>query len=103
MGIVSDVGWDLRRTFAHHGLDRFFGSWVHSYEHGTEKPDPVLFHRACDDLGVEPAATLMVGDHPAKDGGAVGAGLRSYVLPTGAAPGSSRGLAAVLRLARIKA
>nr|WP_237330614.1 hypothetical protein [Streptomyces sp. BA2] len=27
------------------------------------------------------ADTLMVGDHPAKDGGAAGAGLRSYALP----------------------
>ncbi|MEU6084130.1 HAD-IA family hydrolase [Streptomyces sp. NPDC047108] len=98
MGVVSDVGWDLRPTFAHHGLDRFIGSWIHSYEHDTEKPDPRLFHRACGQLGAEPAETLMVGDHPAKDGGAAGAGLRSYVLPAGAAPGSRRGLDAVLRL-----
>ncbi|MGG2461048.1 HAD family hydrolase [Streptomyces sp. RGM 3693] len=101
LGIVSDVGWDLRPTFAHHRLDSYFSSWVHSYEHATEKPDPRLFHHACEELGVEPAATLMVGDHPAKDGGAVGAGLRSYVLPAGAAAGSYRGLAAVLRLAAI--
>ncbi|MGW5120406.1 HAD family hydrolase [Streptomyces noursei] len=103
LGVVSDVGWDLRPTFAHHGLDSRFSSWVHSYEHATEKPDPRLFHHACAELGVEPAATLMVGDHPAKDGGAAGAGLRSYVLPAGAAPGAHRGLAAVLRLAGIDA
>ncbi|UQA97102.1 HAD family hydrolase [Streptomyces halobius] len=99
LGVVSDVGWDLRKTFAHHGLDGYFSTWVHSYEHNTEKPNPLLFHHACRELGVEPAETLMVGDHPAKDGGAVGAGLRSYVLPAGAAPGSHRGLDAVLRLA----
>ncbi|QRX95448.1 HAD family hydrolase [Streptomyces noursei] len=101
LGVVSDIGWELRPTFAHHRLDHCFSSWVHSYEHGTEKPDPLLFHRACEELGVEPAAALMVGDHPAKDGGAAGAGLRSYVLPAGAVPGSHRGLAAVLRLARL--
>ncbi|MEW2706640.1 hypothetical protein [Streptomyces koyangensis] len=39
----------------------------------------------------------MVGDHPGKDGGAAGAGLRSYVFPAGAAPGGVRGLDAVLR------
>lgn len=99
MGVVSDVGWDLRPTFAHHGLEHYFSSWVHSYERNTEKPDPLLFHRACRELGADPAVTLMVGDHPAKDGGAAGAGLRSYVLPAGAAPGSPRGLDAVLRLA----
>ncbi|MGW7517432.1 HAD family hydrolase [Streptomyces sp. NPDC054796] len=98
VGVVSDVGWDLRPTFAHHGLDDYIGSWTHSYEHDTEKPDPALFLHACEQLGVEPAETLMVGDHPAKDGGAVGAGLRAYVLPSGAAPGAHRGLAAVTRL-----
>ncbi|MEV8015465.1 HAD-IA family hydrolase [Streptomyces sp. NPDC086554] len=98
LGVVSDVGWDLRATFARHGLDGYFSSWVHSYEHGTEKPDPLLFGHACAELGVAPADTLMVGDHPAKDGGAAGAGLRSYVLPGGAAPGSVRGLGAVLKL-----
>ncbi|MBQ0855349.1 hypothetical protein J8N05_45090 [Streptomyces sp. BH-SS-21] len=54
---------------------------------------------ACRELGVVPAETLMVGDHPAKDGGAAGAGLRAYVLPVGAVPGAPRGLDAVLRLA----
>ncbi|MGW8375016.1 HAD-IA family hydrolase [Streptomyces sp. ODS28] len=99
LGVVSDVGWDLRDTFAHHRLDHFFSAWVHSYEHGTEKPDPALFRHACLKLGVEPHETLMVGDHPAKDGGAAGAGLRAYVLPAGAGPGAHRGLDAVLRLA----
>ncbi|MEV0221876.1 HAD-IA family hydrolase [Streptomyces sp. NPDC050704] len=99
LGVVSDVGWDLRATFAHHDLDRYFSAWVHSYAYDTEKPDPVLFGHACRDLGVGPAETLMVGDHPAKDGGAAGAGLRAYVLPAGAAPGAHRGLDAVLRVA----
>lgn len=99
LGVVSDVGWDLRGTFGHHGLAGHFASWTHSYEHGTEKPDPLLFHHACRALGVAPAETLMVGDHPAKDGGAAYAGLRAYVLPGGAAPGSHRGLDAVERLA----
>lgn len=101
MGVVSDVGWDLRPTFAHHGLDGHFAAWVHSYRYATEKPDPRLFRRACEELEVAPADTLMVGDHPAKDGGAASAGLRSYVLPVapgGTAPGSCRGLDAVLRL-----
>ncbi|HEV7625554.1 MAG TPA: HAD-IA family hydrolase [Streptomyces sp.] len=98
LGVVSDVGWDLRDTFAHHGLAHYFSAWVHSYEHDSEKPDPRLFRHACRELSVSPEETLMVGDHPAKDGGAAAAGLRSYVLPAGAAPGSQRGLDAVLRL-----
>ncbi|MEU3791422.1 HAD family hydrolase [Streptomyces fructofermentans] len=101
LGVVSDVGWDLRPTFAHHGLDHHFSAWVHSFEHATEKPDPALFAHACRELGVAPAESLMVGDHPAKDGGAAGAGLRAYVLPAGASPGAHRGLDAVLRLAGV--
>lgn len=99
LGVVSDVGWDLRATFTHHGLDGYVSSWVHSYAYGTQKPDPVLFERACRELGTAPEETLMVGDHAAKDGGAAGAGLRSYVLPAGAAAGAWRGLDAVVRLA----
>ncbi len=98
LGVVSDVGWDLRPTFAHHRLDHYFSAWVHSYEHDSEKPDPQLFRHACRELNVPVEETLMVGDHPAKDGGAAGAGLRAYVLPAGAAPGSQRGLDAVHRL-----
>lgn len=98
MGVVSDVGWDLRGTFAHHGLAHYFSAWVHSYEHDTEKPDPRLFRTACATLGVPPEETLMVGDHPAKDGGAAAAGLRAYVFPAGASPGGERGLDAVLHL-----
>ena len=98
IGIVSDIGWQLPPTFAHHGLDRHVSAWVHSYEHDTEKPDPLLFDLACGKLAATPEETLMVGDHPYKDGGAVGAGLRSYVLPAGATPGCRRGLDAVLRL-----
>ena len=100
LGVVSDVGWDLRPTFAHHGLAHHVTAWVHSFEHDTEKPDPALFRYACRELAAEPAETLMVGDHPAKDGGAASAGLRAYVLSGGPAPGAQRGLDAVLRLAR---
>ncbi|MEU4508700.1 HAD-IA family hydrolase [Nonomuraea wenchangensis] len=92
LGVVSDAGWDLRPTFAHHRFDQYFSVWVHSYEYRTEKPDPRLFLHACAQLAVSPEETIMVGDHPAKDGGAAGAGLRSYGLPAGAAPGSRRGL-----------
>jgi putative hydrolase of the HAD superfamily len=98
VGILSDIGWDLRPTFTRHGFAEYVSSWVHSYEHGTEKPDSRLFLHACEELGAAPEETLMVGDNPVKDGGAVATGLRAYVLPSGASPGGERGLDAVLRL-----
>jgi putative hydrolase of the HAD superfamily len=34
---------------------------------GISKPNPKLFSRACDEVGVEPKETLYVGDHPLHD------------------------------------
>ncbi|MGW7366139.1 HAD family hydrolase [Streptomyces sp. NPDC054841] len=97
VGIVSDFAWDLRVHLAHHGLDTLIDGCVISYETGREKPDPHLFLKACADLGVEPRATLMVGDNPVRDGGATACGLRAFVLPAEQRTGD-RGLADVLRL-----
>jgi HAD superfamily hydrolase (TIGR01549 family) len=36
-------------------------------ECGCQKPDPRIFHRAMDELGVTPAESLMVGDRPTTD------------------------------------
>jgi HAD superfamily hydrolase (TIGR01509 family) len=97
IGIVSDFAWDLRTHLTHHGLDALIDTCVISFEQGREKPDPQLFLKACADLGAEPRATLMVGDNPARDGGAASCGLRTYILPAEHRTGE-RGLADVLRL-----
>ena len=97
VGVVSDTGWDIRPVFVHHGLDRFVDAFVLSCEHGDVKPAPGLFLAACAALGVAPEHTLMVGDNPLSDGGAVDAGMSTLLLPV-AEPGRRRGLDAVLRL-----
>lgn len=97
VGIVSDFGWDLRVHLRRFGLEEEIGSVVLSCEVGREKPDPQLFLKACAELGAEPRRTLMVGDNPARDGGAVIAGLRAFVL-AGEERTGERGLADVLRL-----
>jgi putative hydrolase of the HAD superfamily len=74
VGVVSNIGWDLRPVFRHHGVDRYVGAYTLSYEHGVQKPDPRLFALACDAIGVAPEDTLMVGDHPDADGGAAALG-----------------------------
>lgn len=44
---------------------------------GMEKPDPPIFRRAAEDLGIGPSEAVYVGDHPIKDVfGAAAAGLR---------------------------
>jgi putative hydrolase of the HAD superfamily len=52
---------------------------------GLRKPDPAIFVMATDRLGVDPAATLFVGDSPETDiVGAAGAGLQTAWFRNGA-------------------
>ena len=97
IGVVSDIGWDLRPVFERHGLYPLVGSWVLSFEHGIEKPDPRLFHRCCAELEVEPNEAIMIGDSVERDGGAANAGLTALVLPRYPGHGE-RGLRAAIHL-----
>jgi len=97
VGVVSDAGWDIRPVFAHHGLLDLVDAFVISAEHGCVKPAPALFRAACAELGSEPGRTLMVGDNPLADGGAVAAGLPVLLVPL-ADPAIPRGLSGVLQL-----
>jgi HAD superfamily hydrolase (TIGR01493 family) len=97
VGVVSDIGWDIRVHAREAGVEHLVGSWTLSCELGAEKPDPTVFEAACASLGADPRATLMVGDNPARDGGAVGLGCRAFLLPAEHRSGE-RGLSAVLDL-----
>jgi HAD superfamily hydrolase (TIGR01509 family) len=97
VGVVSNIGFDIRPHFAAWGLDALVDVFVLSYEVGRCKPDPWIFLRACGMVGADPERTLMVGDSPA-DAGAVKAGCSALVLPS-AEPGRSNGLDATLALA----
>ncbi|AVV46254.1 HAD-IA family hydrolase [Streptomyces sp. ID05-04B] len=74
IGVVSNIGWDLRPVFRAHGLDRYVDAYVLSYEHGVQKPDRRLFTVACEALDADPRDTLMVGDDRRADGGAAALG-----------------------------
>jgi HAD superfamily hydrolase (TIGR01662 family) len=45
-----------------HGIGHYFLNQGISAVYGFRKPDPRLFLRACEDLGVEPSECIMVGD-----------------------------------------
>lgn len=95
IGVVSDIGWDIRSVFQRFELRPHIGAWVLSYEHGLEKPDPRLFNAGCTELGSAPAETLMVGDSVHRDGGGAAAGLTALTLPPYQGSGE-RGLRVVL-------
>ncbi len=97
VGVVSNTGWDVRTVFAHHGLEHLVSEFVLSYEIGVTKPAPEIFWGACAALGSAPHSTLMVGDDPVADAGAVRAGMPTVLLPV-APPAADNGLALVTRL-----
>ncbi len=97
VGIVSDTGFDLRPAMDQLGLSPYLNAVVMSYQCGVCKPATMPFLAACDLLDVDPARTLMVGDNPLTDSGAVAAGMCVFLLPPPAKSGP-RGLGHVLSL-----
>ncbi|MDW6057920.1 HAD family hydrolase [Streptomyces sp. FXJ1.4098] len=74
----------LQRT----GLDGYFETVVCTLGNGRRKPDPGPFHRACDDLAVQPEQCLYVGDEWGTDiVGARAAGMHPvWISPTAEQP-----------------
>ncbi|QIR36221.1 HAD family hydrolase [Tolypothrix sp. PCC 7910] len=62
LGILSAATTQEVQMFvAHHQLGSYLQLQM-GVDEGPSKPDPILFLQACQALGVEPNATLMVGD-----------------------------------------
>jgi HAD superfamily hydrolase (TIGR01509 family) len=97
VGVVSDTGFDLRPAMDRLGLSPFVDTVVMSFEYGVCKPAARVFLTACELLDVNPERTLMVGDNPLTDSGAVAAGMYVFLLPPPAKTGP-RGLGHVLSL-----
>ena len=62
LAIVSNFDTRLGPILQQHGLARLFDSVLISAEVGVEKPNPVIFERACQILNVLPEETVHVGD-----------------------------------------
>jgi len=81
IAVVSDIHVDLRPAFDAAGLGGLVDVFTLSVEQGVQKPDPLMFTRTLDALGVGPEDALMVGDRSRPDGAAVESGIRTLLLP----------------------
>lgn len=76
--ITNGTGANQRCKLKALGLIEQVDVIVISGEVGSRKPDRSIYLFACDALGVEPEAALMVGDHPIADiGGARRVGMKT--------------------------
>ena len=79
LGLVSNGIRDLREFVAHHRLD--VDAVVGSRAHGFVKPHPTIFQAALEQLGVDAADTVMVGDSLEEDvEGARALGMRAILV-----------------------
>jgi HAD superfamily hydrolase (TIGR01509 family) len=70
VGVLSNIGYDIRPAFTAHGWDAYVDAFVLSFEVGVVKPAQGIFHKALQALAVPAARTLMVGDSEEADGAA---------------------------------
>jgi putative hydrolase of the HAD superfamily len=77
LGLVSNFYGNLETVCHNTAIQPFFGVIVDSVQAGLTKPDPRIFLRALDGLGVTPADATFVGDSAARDmAGARALGMR---------------------------
>jgi len=62
IGVISNCFSDECEMIHNSKLYPYFDSAKLSYEQGTFKPNPVIFYRLLDELGLEPDECLYVGD-----------------------------------------
>lgn len=81
LGVVSNAEGRVARDLDNAGYGALFETVVDSHLVGVEKPDPAIFRIALERMGIDPRATLFLGDVPAVDvAGAKAAGLRPVLL-----------------------
>lgn len=84
LAVVSNFDSRLPGILRELGIHGLMDAVVYSSEAGSAKPDPAIFRRALDELGVTPEKTIHVGDNAKADvGGAVSAGLTGLLIQRG--------------------
>lgn len=81
LGLISNVGFDIRPVLDREGILPYFDCILLSCEFGQCKPSKQVFLECCNLLKVSPKKCLMVGDDYLADGGAALCGIRTLILP----------------------
>lgn len=80
VGVISNIAFDIRPAFDRLDISKHVDEFLLSYLEEVIKPDPKIFLRACERLGVAPEEALMVGDSEEADGGAAGVGCQVAIV-----------------------
>jgi putative hydrolase of the HAD superfamily len=81
LAVVANWDVSVHRHLRDLGLAPFFSHVVTAAETGARKPDPAIFRRALDLLGVAAPRALHVGDDAVDEQGAVAAGMHFAPAP----------------------
>lgn len=68
VGVLSNIGYDIRPAFEREGIADLVDEFVLSFEAGHAKPDLEIFRIAANALSLVPEKVLMVGDSAEADG-----------------------------------
>jgi putative hydrolase of the HAD superfamily len=81
LAVVSNWDVSLREVLERTELSGSFEAVVTSAEVGAAKPEPLVFERALEELGLDAAAVVHVGDSPGLDDlGAIAAGVEPVLV-----------------------
>jgi len=91
LGLVSNASSSAVAIFEGLGLAPYFDRTIFSFLVGALKPEPAIYLKACEELGVEPAGCLFVGDGNCRElDGAKAVGMEAVRIERPVAPGPYR-------------
>jgi len=81
LGLISNVGFDVRPVLEREEMRDYFDSIVLSCDVDEVKPSKSIFMECLNQLQVDPMRCFMVGDDVHADGGAALLGIRTLIIP----------------------
>ena len=67
LSIISNCNFFIERAFYRSSLDRYFATCFFSHRVGYAKPEREIYQTCFEQLKIDPARTIMIGDQPRKD------------------------------------